>query len=48
MSEARSKYISLGEDVLYSFCESGIVLLNLKRREFYRLESVGARMWTLL
>lgn len=48
MTEAQAKSINIGEDVLYTSCESGIVLLNLKRGEFYQLDSVAARMWTLL
>jgi len=40
--------LSIGDDVLYTPVDDGIVLLDFKTRRFYDLETTGARIWSLV
>jgi hypothetical protein len=40
--------LRISSDVLYTQVGNGIVVLDLKTRRFYDLDTTGARIWSLL
>jgi hypothetical protein len=48
MRDAKPMAVEVGDDVLYKRVRDGAILLNLRKKEFYSLDGIGARIWYLL